>query len=273
MSLSILEGANQGLRKTDGDQPNDLGALELAMLLTPFDIKRLDSYANNLLDYHVVLDLLPTIASLYFQKRLGDELRLSAVQSSILLAIGLQRKTIEEVEAEIQLPVSQALALFAKVIRKITNRLQEIRKAQINAEMSLPKTTYPEQRGDGDEELREAGTNGVPSDGRDGAIEVVRDDRDTALREKQREMIQSLDLSKYAIDNRDIDWEAAEAQVSKLATSGGGTSGKSTLISVKSAVASSNVGAKRKVPEDVEGVGGNDKKKTRRGGGGKKAKR
>ncbi len=70
------------------------------MLLTPFDIKRLNSYANNLLDYHVVLDLLPTVASLYFQKRLGDELRLSAVQSSILLAIGLQRKTIEEVEVK-----------------------------------------------------------------------------------------------------------------------------------------------------------------------------
>lgn len=76
----------------------ELGAVELSMLLTPFDIKRLDSYANNLLDYHVVLDLLPTVAALYFQKRLGDELRLSAVQSSILLAIGLQRKTIEEVE-------------------------------------------------------------------------------------------------------------------------------------------------------------------------------
>jgi N-acetyltransferase 10 len=68
------------------------------MLLTPFDLKRLESYANNMLDYHVVLDLLPTIASLFFEKRLGDEIRLSAVQSSILLALGSQRKSIEEVE-------------------------------------------------------------------------------------------------------------------------------------------------------------------------------
>ncbi len=36
----------------------DLGAAELSMLLTPFDIKRLNSYANNLLDYHVVLDFI-----------------------------------------------------------------------------------------------------------------------------------------------------------------------------------------------------------------------
>lgn len=175
-------------------------------------------------------------------------------------------------QAEIQLPVSQALALFAKVIRKIANALQDIQKAQISAEMALPKATPSEQREE-DQEPQPAGTNSVPGDEGDKATEEQRDDRDTALREKQREMIQSLDLSKYAIDKRDVDWSVAEAQVSKLAATGG-TSGKSTLISVKSAVASSNVGAKRKVPEDVvEGHGGNDKKKTRRGGGGKKAKR
>ena len=51
-----------------------------------------------MLDYHVILDLLPTVATFYFDKRLGADVRLSAVQSSILLALGLQRKTIEEVE-------------------------------------------------------------------------------------------------------------------------------------------------------------------------------
>ena len=66
--------------------------------MSPFDLKRLESYANNQLDYHVILDLLPTVASLYFEKRLGEDVHLSAVQSSILLALGSQRKSIEEVE-------------------------------------------------------------------------------------------------------------------------------------------------------------------------------
>lgn len=66
--------------------------------MTPFDLKRLESYANNMLDFHVIMDLLPTVATFYFEKRMGTEIRLSAVQSSILLALGLQRKTIEEVE-------------------------------------------------------------------------------------------------------------------------------------------------------------------------------
>lgn len=79
--------------------------------MTAFDLKRLDSYANNLLDYHVILDLLPTVATLYFEKRLGPEVHLSAVQSSILLALGLQRKTIEEVEV-------RAVRLFLVFFKK-----------------------------------------------------------------------------------------------------------------------------------------------------------
>ena len=80
----------------------ELRSAELSILLTPFDLKRLESYANNMLDYHVVLDLLAMIASLFFEKRLGDEVRLNAVQSSIFLALGLQRKLIEEVEVSTQ---------------------------------------------------------------------------------------------------------------------------------------------------------------------------
>lgn len=88
----------------------ELNALELGVMMTPFDLKRLESYANNMLDYHVILDLMPTVANLYFQKRLGalargadaqaaeGPIRLTAVQSSILLAIGLQRKTLEDLE-------------------------------------------------------------------------------------------------------------------------------------------------------------------------------
>lgn len=81
--------------------PAELGSAELSISLSPFDLRRLDSYANNQLDYHVIMDLLPTIAQLYFEKRVGSEVHLSAVQSSILLALGLQRKTVEEIEVRL----------------------------------------------------------------------------------------------------------------------------------------------------------------------------
>ena len=97
-ALSVLEAANAGVRKLDEDPARVLSSTELGFHMSPFDLKRLESYANNMLDYHVILDLLPAVATFYFEKRLGPEVRLSAVQSSILLALGLQRKTIEEVE-------------------------------------------------------------------------------------------------------------------------------------------------------------------------------
>ncbi|KAF5316779.1 hypothetical protein D9619_006522 [Psilocybe cf. subviscida] len=100
------------------------------MFFTPFDLKRLESYANNMLDYHVILDLLPTITNIIFQQRLSSSSRtgdpqdgavwLSALRSSILLA------------RELDIPASQALALFAKLLRKVSKRLIDIRKAVIS---------------------------------------------------------------------------------------------------------------------------------------------
>lgn len=133
MGLSVLEAANAGVKFLD--QPNsgfspsfspspprhqlltltfncitELTSTELSFLLTPFDLKRLESYAQNALDYHVILDLLPTVASLYFERRLGDNLRLSAVQSSLLLGMGLQRKSVEEVEVRTLSTISSFLS-------------------------------------------------------------------------------------------------------------------------------------------------------------------
>lgn len=50
------------------------------VLLTKYDIKRLEMYCNNLVDYHLVVDLLPTLARLYFLNKMGD-IHLSAVQA------------------------------------------------------------------------------------------------------------------------------------------------------------------------------------------------
>ena len=118
-ALSVIEAANIGAKSAERDQSVrgqllpflrvshigshflDLGVAELNIHLGPFDLKRLESYANNMVDYHVIMDLLPITSSLYFEKRLGEEVRLGAVQSSILLALGLQRKTIEQVEVRL----------------------------------------------------------------------------------------------------------------------------------------------------------------------------
>ncbi|TBU41591.1 DUF699-domain-containing protein [Dichomitus squalens] len=191
-ALSVLEAVNAGVKKLDEDPARELGSTELSFLLSPFDLKRLDSYANNQLDYHVIMDLLPTVGQFYFEKRLGPDVRLSAVQSSILLALGMQRKTIEEIEAELNLPVSQALALFVKVVKKISKRLLDVQKAAISA-------TIPDRRED---EVKRTDAEGNKAEFRplettlEEELEEAGDEAARALREKQRAMLDALDLSK-----------------------------------------------------------------------------
>ncbi|KAF8509990.1 GNAT acetyltransferase 2-domain-containing protein [Hysterangium stoloniferum] len=262
-ALSIIEAINAGVKHLDSQSTLGVTSQELSFLLSPYDIKRLDSYSNNMLDYHVVLDILPAIASLYFEKRLGQEVKLSAVQSSILLALGLQRKTVEEVESELQLPVSQTLALFIKSLRKISKRLDDIRKAVVSAELAQPEVAArsalngtgitAEDRSwkplaeDLDEELADAGN-----------------EEQKKLRERQREMIDSLDLSKYAIDDSGTDWQNAEMQVARNA----GVKGKSDIISVKAAA-----GVKRKAEGEASHGSGPSPEKTKKSRKEKKTKR
>jgi N-acetyltransferase 10 len=159
---------------------------DLSTILSPFDLKRLESYSNNMLDYHVILDLLPLVADLYFADRL--RVSLSGVQRAILLSIGLQRKSIDDLEKELSLPSSQVMAMFIKIIKKVSTAFHEIEKASIEKE--IPHEPHVDVNTNGnepfvpleqdlDEEIEEAGNAAV-----------------SALREKQRELINSLDLQK-----------------------------------------------------------------------------
>jgi N-acetyltransferase 10 len=183
---------------------------ELSFLFTPFDLKRIESYAQNSLDYHVILDLLPTVAVLFFEGRLGDCVRLSAIQSSILLGIGLQRKTVEEAEVrlhpaactirahgltcfqvELHLPVSQALALFVKLIRKISGHLHEIQKTAIG--VTIPERTAASSlETDATLPLVTGAERGLKT--MEAELDAAGHEATAALREEQRAMIDSLDL-------------------------------------------------------------------------------
>ena len=58
-------------------------ALKIRSNLLASDMRRLQSYAHNLVDHHLVMDLVPMLASLRFTERLRTPL--SHVQAAILL--------------------------------------------------------------------------------------------------------------------------------------------------------------------------------------------
>ena len=70
------------------------------------------AYANQLVDHHLVLDLLPALARAFFARRLPASL--SFGQAAILAALGLQQRGLDDVGAALGLPANQVLALFNK---------------------------------------------------------------------------------------------------------------------------------------------------------------
>ena len=173
-----------------------------------------------MLDYHVVLDLLPTLSTLYFKRRLiapktdsapssdgsarERTVKLSSLQRAMLLAIGLQRKTIEEAGEELALQPNQVLAEFAKIIKKTCAVLQLIQRAAVVndmpqiAKLLVNDNAMGEQLERMDEELEEAAKE-VRRELRaqNAADEEMADvgGVDGEKKARQREFINSLDLS------------------------------------------------------------------------------
>lgn len=114
MALNILQ--NKSTTKTDASPA--LSSSELSGQFSPYDLKRLEMYSRNMVDYHLIMDLIPAVARMFFLKQLGD-VTLSAAQCALLLGVGLQHKSVDQLEKEIDLPSSQLMGLFNRLIRKV----------------------------------------------------------------------------------------------------------------------------------------------------------
>jgi N-acetyltransferase 10 len=193
LSLSICESATAGSKSDPSFSPLPLTKATLDGAFSPFDLKRLDSYANNMLDYHVILDMVPIVAHFYFFGGLQGKVSLSGVQQSILLGVGLQRKDMDSLEKELNLPATQLLAMFIKIIRKISTQFRSLLEGAVEA--ALPERSavvdvstahddvtddkFQPLEVDLDEELREGG-----------------EEIDQEMKEKQRALIDSLPLDR-----------------------------------------------------------------------------
>ncbi|CAG0920051.1 unnamed protein product [Notodromas monacha] len=186
-SQSCLETKKQVLTKS-----------QLEIHLSAYDVKRLELYAKNLSDFHLILDLLPTIGRLYFTGFMGD-LQLSAVQSAILIGMALEFKSVEEVAGELEIEVSQLLGLFNRIIRKAVTYFNSILENSIiessellaegKAASRVPQMVSTNQSLD--DELEEA------------AKEIV------AKQKKGKAKMKSMDLSEFQIKGNDSDWSEA----------------------------------------------------------------
>ncbi|XP_063052784.1 RNA cytidine acetyltransferase [Engraulis encrasicolus] len=200
LALNILQNKNA----IESGQSGLTGA-ELSALFSPYDLKRLEMYSQSMVDYHLIMDLIPTIARIFFLKQLGD-VSLSAAQCALLLGLGLQHKTVDDLEKEIELPGSQLLGLFNRLIRKVVQFCRGLQEKAVEADMVATKDIEMEPT-----------TRSLNEDLDEAAKEFQE------RRQQDLEKIKDMDLSQYMIRGEDEEWD----QVLKKA-------GKTAIVSIKS---------------------------------------
>lgn len=98
-------------------------------------MKRLDGYSKNMVDFHLVIDLIPRLSRLYFKGMFDPVMRLGFIQSSVLVGFGLTFKRVEDIAKELNMQVNQVLPLLNKVIKKFSNVMKTIYEKEIKEQM------------------------------------------------------------------------------------------------------------------------------------------
>lgn len=134
LALSIIHN-----KQAKTDSASILTPAQLDVLMTPYDVKRLEMYSNNLVDYHLITDLVPALAKCLVNDQLG-QVQMTPVQQAILVGLGLQFKTVDDLTEELELPSNQLLALFNRAIKKLSGALRNIIEQDIESRMLLGPT-------------------------------------------------------------------------------------------------------------------------------------
>ncbi len=174
----------------------------LSVHLSYHDLTRLELYARNMVDHHMILDTVPILTRLLFLGRIHG-VRLSYLQVAILLATGLQHRDVDSVAAELDIPVSQVLAFFNKTIRKIVTKLREMVEAHVSTELpSAAAVRLLEKKAVQMGSLNET----LSKDQKNDAAEFNKQQREAIMASK--------DLSKHVVHANDNDLD--EAMTSSL---------------------------------------------------------
>ncbi|PBC33504.1 RNA cytidine acetyltransferase [Apis cerana] len=190
LALSIL------FNKSITSEATTLTKNILDIYFTSYDLKRLSMYSNNMADYHLIMDLLPSLARLYFLNMM-DDIHLSAVQSAILLGLGLQHKTVDTLAKELDLPTTQLLGLFNRIIRKFIQYLNKITENFIETTM---------MKIEGNNETVQLN----PINGKSLYDELENAAKELKAKQKaELEKLKKENLEQYAIKGTEADWNVA----------------------------------------------------------------
>ncbi|KAH8387249.1 hypothetical protein KR093_005872, partial [Drosophila rubida] len=136
LCLSLVKNAS--VQETEDSQV-DKNILDAYFL--PHDLKRLESYARQQTEFRLIIDLVQDLAQLYFQGSM-QTLKLDGPQRAILLGLGIQGKSVDDIGVEINMPGNQVLAKFYDGMRKVNIYIRNVLEDHIEGGM-LPEDELP----------------------------------------------------------------------------------------------------------------------------------
>lgn len=155
LAMSVLASKIDYSNHEPSEYDNNSTSKLLEDMLSPHDMKRLEAYSNNLVDYHLILDLVPILAHQYFSERLPVSLH--GAQAAVLFCLGLQDKDIGTVKEELGIEREQVLSNFIKTMKKLYGYLHNIAGKKIETTLPrLKEIEMPPLSKSMDEDLAEA---------------------------------------------------------------------------------------------------------------------
>ncbi len=139
LCLSILDPpitTSTAVEKNENEEnqsvEKSMNKSEIELFITKFDFKRMELYSRNMTNYNMIIDLIPIIAHLYFNKKIF--VSLSYIQAGVLLGVGLQRKSFDNIAEEFNIESNQLLAMFNKMVKKFVSYIKNIYQKNIEIE-------------------------------------------------------------------------------------------------------------------------------------------
>lgn len=202
-------------KSVKGSAKDALDKHTLDVYFLPYDLQRLENYARQQAEFRLILDLLPGIAQLYFQGRLVT-LHLDQVQKAVLLALGIQGKTVDALGLELNMPGNQLLAKFFDAMKKCNQCFREVIEQHVESSM-LTNQELPRS-----EDLQPLSLS-IDKELEETAQKITKQQR------KDLKRLKAEALDEYQIKGSEEDWSKALQSNGKEASVGAG----SGLISVK----------------------------------------
>jgi len=135
-------------------------------------------------EYGLILDIVPSLAQLYLGRRM-PEVRLSPLQCAILLAVGCQHRTFDQVAKELDAPASQLLALFNKAMHKLANHCRTLLEKEAEEE---------EEREAGGKPLKSLKSGEVMAGGK-----VIKESLQTEQKEQAKKVNKKLEAARQEL--------------------------------------------------------------------------